>query len=795
MSRSTPSSPICSAPGKAFLIGEYAVLEGAEAVVTAVDVRAHAHAPRSHLAKKAGGASSPSPFVAAALDEVGASHESAPVVTTQGFAMGGRKLGFGSSAAVVASVLGRQALGAGEDVESSAVRDAVFGRAYRAHKKAQRGKGSGADVAASVYGGTLGFQLSTKAAAPALRALPWPAGLCVGFFDAGQPASTTAFIKQVHEARDEQPQAYARIIELISAAAKRFVGAFAPQVSGESKPVDDRRWSDLAAAVHEHVDALRALGGLAGADIITKRIAAICDLATQLGLAAKPSGAGGGDLVVVFGRTAAQLDAFAVRLRNLHGIARLGDLAADAPGLRPETKVPLCSRLPGFYKLDVQARRARLAREYQVAEPCEGAPEQLDFTDIDPGALPLASADAMVENVVGTFALPVGIATNFQINGCDVLVPMCVEEASVIAAASNAAKMIRAGGGFVVDSDPPWMIAQIQLVAPDPEPSSAQKHIRPANAVAEAVLDAREQVLALADEQHPRLVARGGGARDLEVRVLDEQNVVAHVLVDCQDAMGANLLNTVAEAVAPLLETTTGWSPRLRILSNLADRRSSHVVARVPFAALDRDGDRERGAVVAGLIADASRFAELDPYRAATHNKGIMNGADAVVMATGNDWRAMEASAHAYAARNGRYEPLATWRVESGVLVGRGSLPTAVGVVGGATRSHPGARLSLAILGHPKATRLGQVIAAAGIASNLAALRALATEGIQRGHMGLHARAVALSAGAEGPEVEILAKRLITVSEIKLQRAEQILREMRKQAEASDVGESRPPED
>jgi degradative hydroxymethylglutaryl-CoA reductase len=257
--------------------------------------------------------------------------------------------------------------------------------------------------------------------------------------------------------------------------------------------------------------------------------------------------------------------------------------------------------------------------------------------------------------------------------------------------------------------------------------------------------------------------------------------VVVHVLVDCQDAMGANLVNTVAEAVAPRLEAATGWKACLRILSNLSDRRASHVSCRVPPEALA--GKDWVGHDVVELVVSASRFAELDPYRAATHNKGIMNGVDAVVLATGNDWRAIEAGAHAFAARRGRYAPLAVWRKsDTGWLEGRMSLPTAVGVVGGATRSHPAARLAMEILGEPSAQTLGQIIAAVGLASNLAALRALATEGIQRGHMSLHARAVALAAGAIGSEIDVLAQKLIAVGEIKPQRADSLLRDMRAQS-------------
>jgi degradative hydroxymethylglutaryl-CoA reductase len=380
----------------------------------------------------------------------------------------------------------------------------------------------------------------------------------------------------------------------------------------------------------------------------------------------------------------------------------------------------------------------------------------------------------MVENVIGCLSLPMGVATNFRLNGRDYLVPMVVEEASVIAAASNAAKMIRAGGGFAGFADPPWMIAQVQLVRTG-DSSSEQ--------VAAKLRAETQSLLEIADQSHPRLVARGGGARDIEIRELDADTVVVHILVDCRDAMGANLLNTVAEALAPTLEQISGWRAVLRILSNLADRRASHVSARVPASVLATT--ELDGPTVAQRIEEASRFAELDPYRATTHNKGIMNGVDPVVLATGNDWRAMEASAHAFAVRDGRYGPLATWRVVKDTqgqviaLDGEISVPTAVGVVGGATRSHPTARLALDILGRPSGVELGLIMAAAGLASNLAALRALATEGIQRGHMSLHARAVALAAGAHGAEIEAVALMLIDVGEIKPERAEALLGQLR----------------
>jgi hydroxymethylglutaryl-CoA reductase len=380
------------------------------------------------------------------------------------------------------------------------------------------------------------------------------------------------------------------------------------------------------------------------------------------------------------------------------------------------------SRLPAFYRLALADRRELLRRH--------GGLDDADLGVLDAGGLDLDTADHMIENVIGTFALPIGVALNFRVNGRDVLVPMAVEEPSVVAAASNAARMARAGGGFHCDHDPPLMIAQIQLVAvADPDDAAAR-------------LAAGEQaILERAREIVPRLCDRGGGPRAVEPRVLSRPHdpdggmLVVHLHVDCRDAMGANLVNTLAEALAPELCALAGPGARvgLRILSNLADRRLVRATTRVPLEALG-------GAAVAAAVAAASRFAELDPYRAATHNKGIMNGVDAVLVATGNDWRGVEAGAHAYAARSGRYAPLATWRVDGDALVGRLAMPMAVGIVGGALVAHRGARLSLAMLGCADAGALGCIAGAAGLASNLAALRALATEGIQRGHMALHAR-------------------------------------------------------
>jgi len=377
------------------------------------------------------------------------------------------------------------------------------------------------------------------------------------------------------------------------------------------------------------------------------------------------------------------------------------------------------SRIPGFYRLPVNERRRLLRLHADLSEQ--------DMRTLDGGGIDTAVADRVVENAVGVYALPLGIGLNFVVNGRDVLVPMAVEEPSVIAAASNAARMVREGGGFVADADDPVMTAQIEIVGVD-DPDAARKRVEAASA----------ELLALAHATLPRLADRGGGARELEVRT-HPGRVIVHVHIDCRDAMGANMVNTVAEALGEKVARLARGRSGLRILTNLCDRRRVRVQARVPVGALATESFD--GAAVRDGIVAASRFAEDDPYRAATHNKGIMNGVDAVVIATGNDWRGVEAGAHAFAAADGRYRPLAVWRQENkggGDLVGSLEMPMAVGTVGGTLHAHAGARLAQRLLGVTDAKQLAMIIGSAGLASNLAALRALASEGIQRGHMALH---------------------------------------------------------
>jgi hydroxymethylglutaryl-CoA reductase len=418
------------------------------------------------------------------------------------------------------------------------------------------------------------------------------------------------------------------------------------------------------------------------------------------------------------------------------------------------------SRISAFYRLSVEERRRKLAEALELS-PAEV--EALSAAD----ALPLDVADIMVENAVGTFALPFGVALNFRVNGRDHVVPMVVEEPSVIAAASNAALVARAGGGFAAEADPGAMIGQIQLVdVADP------------GAAVERLGAARARLLTAAEELTPGLCRRGAGPRDVEVRLVrttdGETMVVVHILLDTGDAMGANAVNSLVESVAPLVGEIAGGTPCLRILSNLADRRLARAVARIPFAALAKD--ELDGADVAERMMWAYEFAANDPYRAATHNKGIMNGIDALAVATGNDWRAIEAGAHAYAARTGAYRSLSTWEIDDGHLVGMLELPMAVSTVGPLVQSHPRVRLALRLLNVASARELAGIMAAVGLASNLGAMRALATEGIQKGHMALHARAVSHAAGARGEEAEELRRRLLAAGEVKIDRARQLLR-------------------
>jgi len=417
------------------------------------------------------------------------------------------------------------------------------------------------------------------------------------------------------------------------------------------------------------------------------------------------------------------------------------------------------SLISGFYKLPLEDR-------LRMVSGFAGLTEEESALLKAEGSLPLHLAERMIENVVGFMPLPLGIAVNFLVNGKPYMVPMALEEPSVVAAASHAAKMAAVRGGFQAETSDPIMIGQIQVVNVK-EPFKASRRI----------LAEKEAVLDLANSVDPVLVKLGGGAKGLEVKILSSFRgpmLVVELYVDCRDAMGANAVNSMAEAVAPLVERLAEGRIRLRIISNLADRR----LARASVV-MDRETVGED--VVEGVL-DAYAFAASDPYRAATHNKGIMNGIVAVALATGNDTRALEAGAHTYAARSGRYQPLTRWEKDGeGNLVGSIELPIAVGVVGGATASHPIAQICRKILGVKTARELAEVMAAVGLAQNFAALRALATEGIQRGHMELHARNVAIMAGAKGELIDLVAEKMVEERKIRLDRAQEILEETRKE--------------
>jgi hydroxymethylglutaryl-CoA reductase len=416
------------------------------------------------------------------------------------------------------------------------------------------------------------------------------------------------------------------------------------------------------------------------------------------------------------------------------------------------------SKISGFYKLSVEKRLEKLRDFAGLTE------EEIKVLG-NTGALG-EIADRMIENVVGSMPLPMGIAANFLIKGKDYLIPMAIEEPSVVAAASNAAKMAREKGGFQTSSTEPIMIGQIQLTDVY-DPASAKF----------TILANKRRILDLANEKDPVLVNLGGGAKNLEVKVIDTDTsaspmVIVHLLVNVKDAMGANAVNTMAEAVAPFIEQLTDGKVNLRIISNLATYRLAF--ARAVFAK-DAIGGED---VVDGIIS-AYLFAKSDPYRCATHNKGIMNGIDPVVIATGNDFRAIEAGAHSYASITGKYLPLTRWEKDkSHDLVGTIELPIAVGLVGGATTVHPTARINVKILGVKTANELAEIIAAVGLAQNFAALRALATEGIQRGHMSLHARNVAIAAGAKGEMIDRVVEILVREKKVRIDRAKEVLEEM-----------------
>jgi hydroxymethylglutaryl-CoA reductase len=417
------------------------------------------------------------------------------------------------------------------------------------------------------------------------------------------------------------------------------------------------------------------------------------------------------------------------------------------------------SSISGFYKKSVTERRQLVQAWANLSDDA--------VTQLQRGGLTDEQANHMIENVIGVYGLPFAVATNFVIDDVDYLIPIAIEEPSVVAALSNAGKMFREGGGFKTHSDEPIMIGQIQVLE--------------LKNIPEAVAQLRSteaELLAEINAIGGSITKYGGGAKAFEYRTLEHptvgQMLVIHLLYDTRDAMGANTINTAAEFIAPRIEQITGGRVNLRILSNLTDRRKAYAQGRVPASLLAREGIN--GVEAARRIVEAAALAEVDPYRAATHNKGIMNGIDGIIIATGNDWRAVEAGAHAYAARDGTYRSLTRWwQDETGDLWGAIELPLAVGVVGGATKVHPTAQIALQILGQPNARRLAEITAAVGLAQNFGALRALALEGIQSGHMRMHAKQLAVAAGASSDQVESITEALIASGSIRLEKAKELV--------------------
>lgn len=421
------------------------------------------------------------------------------------------------------------------------------------------------------------------------------------------------------------------------------------------------------------------------------------------------------------------------------------------------------SRIPGFYKMSVSERKEFIIDQYNLSK------EEAALV-LSGASLPEEIADKMIENVVGTFGLPFGLGLNFLINDKDYIIPMAVEEPSIVASASYIAKLVRETGGFKTESTERVMIGQIQVVG------CADFAMAKA-----AILEKKETLINAANDAYPSLQARGGGAEGLDVRILNEgdskfsQMLVVHLYVNTCDAMGANIINTMVESLAPVVEHLTGGKVYLRILSNFADRSLAKATCVIPPSLLESDGFT--GEEVRDGVVQAYEFAASDPYRAVTHNKGIMNGIDPVIIATGNDWRAVEAGAHAYAAKDGHYGSMSVWSVdEAGNLVGELELPMSLGIVGGASRVHPMAQVAYSLLNVGSAKELAEVTVAVGLAQNLGALKALVTDGIQKGHMALHSRSVAMAAGATGELVDIIAKELVEAKEIRVGYAEERLR-------------------
>jgi hydroxymethylglutaryl-CoA reductase len=757
------------APGKLFWLGEYVVLDGAPAIVAAVDAGAEvtveaADALRLESALFGSyrpGVDPPPPgaeLAQAVFTEVcEAGLESPPVavhISTESLHAGSSaaaKLGLGSSSAVAAGLAVALAPGA-----SAATVEPI---ALGAHRCFQGGRGSGADVLAALHGGLMRIEGGRA------RRLAMPAGLQWVAISVGHPADTRSLLDAVSTWRDREPAEAESVLGAMRAASRAGADAL--------ERGDVAGW---LAAVESFWEAERALSRASGAGVVDAAVEAIVAAARAAGWVAKPSGAGGGDVVVAFAgergdRTelAARIEALGCSILDV-ALAESGALGADMNSTTPATIAPALrepsSRIPGFYRLEREARVEELVRR--------GFLEETDAAElIGLRGLSIETADAMIENVVGLFALPLAVAVNFRVNGRELVVPMAVEEPSIVAAVSHAANLVRRGGGFDVEADRSIITGQIQVVG-----------LGDLDAAAEAVRARREELLAAADALEPGMRRRGGGAVDVEVRTVGDDRgrygrmLVVHVYVDACDAMGANLINTICEGLAPRIEELTGGTVFLRILSNLTDRRRVRARCRIPAEALAWQGFS--GDEVADGVVAASEFAAADPYRAATHNKGIMNGVDAVAVACGQDWRAIEAGAHAWAGLGESYAPLARWhRDATGALCGELDMPLAVGVVGGTLRLHPTARIALRMLGARSASELACVMGAVGLAQNLAAIKALGSTGIQRGHMALHARSVAALAGAEGAEIEAVARAMVDAGVVKTESAVEALRAIR----------------
>lgn len=427
----------------------------------------------------------------------------------------------------------------------------------------------------------------------------------------------------------------------------------------------------------------------------------------------------------------------------------------------------MSSRIPGFYKMTVEERKQHMI---QLCQLDETTADQL----LSSVSLPEETADHMIENVIGTFGLPLAVGLNFKVNEKDYIIPMAVEEPSIVASASYIAKIVRETGGFKTESTERIMIGQIQVVG-----------CEDFEAAKEAVYNEKATLIEAANNAYPSLASRGGGAIDLDVRMINEgsskysQMLIVHLYVNTCDAMGANIINTMTESLAPVVEHVTNGKVYLRILSNYADRCLAKASCTIPPYLLESDGFT--GEEVRDGVIQAYEFAATDPYRAVTHNKGIMNGIDPVIIATGNDWRAIEAGAHAYAAKDGQYRSMTTWsKDEEGNLKGSLELPMSLGIVGGASRVHPMAKVAYQLLKVTSARELSEVIASVGLAQNLGALKALATDGIQKGHMALHSRSVAVAAGATGELVDMISEKMIAAKDIRVGFAESLMEEFRK---------------